>query len=236
MIEDNFLADDLSIVSPVRELHDISHDPSLKHQVRMADGRRLTALQVQIEYLDRARKFVDDRYGEDADSQTRDVLARWESVLTRLEADPMQLATELDWVAKLRLLEGYRDRDGLDWDAPRLELIDLQYADVRPEKGLYHRLVARGAMQVLLAPGEAANAAYEPPTDTRAYFRGECLRRYGASVVAASWDSVIFDVGRESMVRVPMAEPLRGTKAHVGELLDRCPDAASLVEALVGPR
>jgi proteasome accessory factor A len=236
MIEDNFLADDLSIVSPVRELHDISHDPSLKHQVRMSDGRRLTALQVQIEYLDRARKFVDDRYGEDADSQTRDVLARWESVLTRLEADPMQLATELDWVAKLRLLEGYRDRDGLDWDAPRLELIDLQYADVRPEKGLYHRLVARGAMQVLLAPGEAANAAYEPPTDTRAYFRGECLRRYGASVVAASWDSVIFDVGRESMVRVPMAEPLRGTKAHVGELLDRCPDAASLVEALVGPR
>ena len=206
-----------------------------KHQIRLTDGRRLTALQLQVEYLDRARKFVDDRYGEDADEQTRDVLARWESVLTRLEADPMQLADELDWVAKLRLLEGYRERDGLDWDSPRLELVDLQYADVRPEKGLYHRLVARGAMQTLLAPGAAADAAYEPPTDTRAYFRGECLRRYGPSVVAASWDSVIFDVGRESMVRVPMAEPLRGTKAHVGELLDRCPDAAALVEALVGP-
>ncbi len=236
MIEANYLVDDLSIVNPVHELHDISHDWHLEHEIQMSDGRRLTALQLQLEYLDRARKFVDDRFGDDADPQTRDVLSRWESVLTRLSSDPMSLADELDWVAKLRLLEGYRDRDGLSWDSSRLELVDLQYADIRPDKGLYHRLVARGAMKTLLAPGQAANAAYEPPTDTRAYFRGECLRRYGTSVVAASWDSVIFDVGRESMVRVPMAEPLRGTKAHVGELLDRCSDAASLVAALIGPR
>ncbi len=106
MIEDNFLADDLTIGHPVRELHDVSHDPSLQHEIRMSDGRRLTAIQLQGEYLDRARKFVDDRFGEDADAQTRDVLARWESVLTRLESDPMQLADELDWVAKLRLLAG----------------------------------------------------------------------------------------------------------------------------------
>ena len=75
-----------------------------------------------------------------------------------------------------------------------------------------------------------------PPADTRAYFRGECLRRYGTAVAAASWDSVIFDVGRESLVRVPMLEPLRGTQKHVGELLDRCPTAADLVEALNAPR
>ena len=83
------------------------------------------------------------------------MLDRWESVLTRLAADPMQLAGELDWVAKLRLLNGYRDRDGLDWDSPRLQLVDLQYSDVRPEKGLYHRLVGRGAMQTLLPAGAA---------------------------------------------------------------------------------
>jgi Pup amidohydrolase len=234
MIEDGFLADDLTVVHPVRELHEISHDPGLTHQLRLADGRRITAIELQREYLDRARKYVDDRYGDDADAQTVDVLARWESVLSRLESDPMQLASELDWVAKLRLLEGYRDRDGLDWDAPRLELIDLQYADVRPEKGLYHRLVARGAMQTLVSPELTVRAKNEPPEDTRAYFRGECLRRYSTAVVAASWDSVIFDVGRESMVRVPMTEPLRGTRSHVGELLDRCPDAAALVDALVG--
>jgi proteasome accessory factor A len=236
MIEENVLADDLTIVQPVRELHEVSHDATLTHRVQLADGRTATALELQGEYLDRARKFVDDRYGDDVDEQTADVLNRWESVLSRLAVDPMQLAGELDWPAKLRLLEGYRERDGLDWDSPRLQLVDLQYSDVRPEKGLYHRLVSRGAMATLVEPGDAETAMNAPPEDTRAFFRGECLRRYGAAVAAASWDSVIFDVGRESLVRVPMLEPQRGTKAHVGELLDRCPTAGSLIDALVGPR
>jgi proteasome accessory factor PafA2 len=236
MIEANFLGDDLTIAQPVRELHDISHDASLQHAITLSDGRTITALDLQGEYLDRARKFVDDREGDAADEQTRDVLARWESVLTRLASDPMQLAGELDWVAKLRLLTGYRDRDGLDWDSSRLQLVDLQYSDIRPEKGLYHRLVQRGAMTTLLE-AEAARAAVDAaPEDTRAYFRGECLRRYGTSVAAASWDSVIFDVGRESLVRVPMLEPLRGTKAHVEDLLDNSPTAQALIDALVGPR
>jgi proteasome accessory factor A len=236
MIEADVLTDDLKIAQPVRELHSVSHDPSLQHAITLADGRTITALDLQGEYLDRARKFVDDRLGTDADEQTRDVLARWESVLARLAEDPMQLADQLDWVAKLRLLNGYRDRDGLEWDSHRLQLIDLQYSDVRPEKGLYNRLVARGAIQTLLPSGAAESAVGTPPEDTRAYFRGECLRRYGTSVAAASWDSVIFDVGRESLVRVPMLEPLRGTKAHVGALLANSPTAASLVEALTGPR
>jgi proteasome accessory factor A len=148
----------------------------------------------------------------------------------------MKLANQLDWVAKLRLLEGYRDRDHLDWDASALQLVDLQYSDVRPEKGLYHRLVSRGAFETLLAPESIAAAVDNPPEDTRAYFRGECLRRYGTSVAAASWDSVIFDVGREALVRVPMLEPLRGTRAHVEDLLDRCTTAKELIDALVGPR
>jgi proteasome accessory factor A len=220
----------------VRELHSVSHDPSLRHAIQLVDGRTITALDLQGEYLDRSRKFVDDRLGEDVDDQTRDVLDRWESVLTRLAGDPMQLARELDWVAKLRLFEGYRDRDGLDWDSSRLQLVDLQYSDIRPEKGLYYRLVSRGAMQTLLPDGAAQSAVSSPPEDTRAYFRGECIRRYGPSVAAASWDSVIFDVGRESLVRVPMLEPQRGTKAHVGELLDRCATAAELIEALNSAR
>jgi proteasome accessory factor A len=236
MIEENVLVDDLAIAQPIRELHEVSHDPTLQHAMALSDGRTITALDLQGEYLDRARKFVDDRYGQDVDAQTRDVLDRWESVLCRLSGDVMDLADELDWVAKLRLLNGYRDRDGLDWDAPRLALIDLQYSDVRPEKGLYHRLVSRGAMKTLLPAGAAKAAVDAAPEDTRAYFRGECLKRYGPSVAAASWDSVIFDVGRESLVRVPMLEPLRGTKAHVGELLERCPTAQSLIEALVGPK
>ena len=166
---------------------------------------------------------------------TTDVLDRWESVLDRLWRDPMLCADELDWVAKLRLLEGYREREELGWASPKLQLVDLQYADVRPEKGLYHRLVARGSMKRLLADDEVTRAMTEPPDDTRAYFRGRCLAKYAAEVVAASWDSVIFDVGRESLVRVPMMEPERGTKVHVGALFDRCPSAKDLLEALTGP-
>ena len=110
----------------------------------------MTAVQLQMEYLDLARKHVEDRLGSDADAQTLDVLARWESILDRLERDPMLCADELDWVAKLKLLNGYRDRDGLDWDDAKLHLIDLQYADIRPEKGLYHRLARAGRITRLL--------------------------------------------------------------------------------------
>jgi proteasome accessory factor A len=135
MIEANVLAEDLAIIGPVRELHEVSHDHTLRHRIQLADGRTISALDLQGEYLDRARKYVDDRFGDDADEQTRDVLARWEATLARLGTDPMSLANQLDWVAKLRLLEGYRDRDHLDWDASALQLVDLQYSDVRPEKG-----------------------------------------------------------------------------------------------------
>jgi Pup amidohydrolase len=223
MIEDRFIDRDLGVDGPVSALRAVSHDPGLQELVTLHDGRRLTAVQLQLEYLDLARKYVEDRYGADADDQTLDVLARWESVLDRLERDPMSLASELDWVAKLKLLEQYRQRDGLGWDDPKLQLIDIQYSDIRPEKGLYQRLVQSGRIQRLLTDETVERAMHEPPTDTRAYFRGRCLERYPAAVAAASWDSVILDLaGRESLQRVPTIDPLRGSQAHVGELFDRC--------------
>jgi Pup amidohydrolase len=233
MIEDRFIGTDLSVDQPVRSLRAVSHDPGLAHLLTLNDGRKLTAVQLQMEYLDLAKKYVEDRFGSDADPQTLDVLARWESVLNRLEVDAFQCARELDWVAKLQLLDQYRDRDGLEWDDAKLHLIDLQYADVRPDKGLYHRLVRLGRMERLLEDAEVAAAMHHPPEDTRAYFRGRCLERYADQIAAASWDSVIFDLpGRESLQRVPTVDPLRGSRAHVGELLDRCATAEALFEAL----
>jgi proteasome accessory factor A len=136
-------------------------------------------------------------------------------------------------VAKLSLLQGYRDRDGLGWDSPTLHLVDLQYTDLRPDKGLYARLLQRGRMERLVDDAAVQRAVMEPPEDTRAYFRGKCLARYPDDVAAASWDSVIFDLpGRASLQRVPTLEPLRGTKEHVGALLDRCETAEQLFTAL----
>ena len=237
MIEDGFLSVDLSLEAPVAALRAVSHDPTLRHRVALRDGRTLTAIQLQLEYLEQARKYVEDKYGADVDEMTRDVLDRWESVLGRLADDPHQLAGELDWAAKLNLLDGYRDREKLGWGAHKLQLVDLQYHDVRPDRGLYNRLVARGSIQTLLDATGIERATDEPPEDTRAYFRGRCLAKFGSEVAAASWDSVIFDLpGRESLQRVPTLEPLRGSKAHVGELLDRCNTAAELVAAITGVR
>jgi proteasome accessory factor A len=236
MIEAGWLVADLSVDAPVAALRAVSHDPTLTKRLTLRDGRTMTAVQLQMEYLDQARKFVEDRWGSDADEQTRDVLTRWESTLVRLEAEPMSLSRELDWVAKLSILEGYRERDGLDWSSHRLQLVDLQYSDVRQDKGLYNRLVSTGRFERLLREDEVERAMTEPPEDTRAYFRGRCLAKYPNEVAAASWDSVIFDVGRDTLQRVPTMEPLRGTRAHVGDLLDSCPKAADLLDALAGTR
>jgi proteasome accessory factor PafA2 len=232
MIEARALTEDLSIEEPVATLQAVSHDPSLTTLVRLRDGRRMTAIDVQRAYLDQAERFV-DRGGE-ADEQTADVLQRWAEVLDDLSTDPMRLADRLDWPAKLRLLEGYRSRDGLSWGDSRLQLVDLQYSDVRPDKGLYHRLVARGSMQRLLTDEEVTRAMMTPPSDTRAFFRGECLRRFPAQVAAASWDSVVFDLGRENLVRIPTMEPLRGTRDHVGLLFESTSSAQELVDTITG--
>jgi hypothetical protein len=147
---------------------------------------------MQWEYLERARKYVEQ---EDTTEDNLEVLERWEAVLTALEDDPMQLSRELDWVAKYRVLEGYRERDGLEWSDAKLRLIDLQYHDVRRDKGLYHRLVATGQVERLVSDEDVERAIMEPPEDTRAYFRGRCIARYPDAIAAASWDSIIFDTG-----------------------------------------
>ncbi|MGZ8637382.1 MAG: proteasome accessory factor PafA2 family protein, partial [Actinomycetota bacterium] len=220
---------DLALANPVASLHEVSRDLTCRAPLRLADGRRPTAIQLQWEYLDRAKKYVEQ---EDTTADNREVVERWEAVLTALEDDPLQLHRELDWVAKYRLLEGYRERDGLDWSDHKLRLVDLQYHDVRRDKGLYHRLAAAGKVERLVTDDEIVRAIMEPPEDTRAYFRGRCIEKFPDAIAAASWDSMIFDTGGDALQRVPMREPLRGTREHVEDLLARSPDPATLVELL----
>jgi Pup amidohydrolase len=232
MIEKGVRFDELRLAEPVRSVHRISHDPSLKTTVDLVDGRKMTGLDVQQAYFEKAAKHVENTMGADVDEATAEVLALWGEMLDALARDPLECADRLDWPAKLRLLEGYRERDGLAWNSGRLALVDLQYTDVRMGKGLYNRLAARGSMKRLVDEEDVLDAMRTPPEDTRAYFRGRCLERYPTEVAAASWDSVIFDLGRESLVRIPTLEPLRGTRRHVGELIDNSSTAEALVEAL----
>ena len=230
LIEAGVDLSDLQLARPVTAVHQISHDPSLRAVVALADGREMTGLAIQREYHERVVKHLDNTGSDDA--RARDIVEKWAHVLDLLERDPLECADLLDWPAKLRLLEGYRTRESLGWAAPKLHMLDLQYSDVRLDKGIYNRLVARGSMQRLVSEQDVLDAMTTPPPNTRAYFRGECLRRFGADIAAASWDSVIFDLGGDSLVRIPTLEPLRGTKAHVGKLLDSARTARELVDQL----
>ncbi|HET7483160.1 MAG TPA: depupylase/deamidase Dop [Actinomycetota bacterium] len=229
MIEDDFIADDYSLAEPVRAMRAVSHDPSCRALVELNEGRSVTAVELQWEYFRLARKYVEENGGDDV---TNDVLERWESVLEGLERDPMSLSRQLDWVAKLSLLEAYRDRDDLEWGHSKLKMIDLQYHDVQRHKGLYFKLLSGGKIDRIVDDGAIEYAIDHPPEDTRAYFRGECLRRYSPEIVAASWDAVIFDTGDEPLRKVPTLEPLRGTKERVQDLFADSPDVHALLEKL----
>ncbi|TMK98821.1 MAG: proteasome accessory factor PafA2 [Actinobacteria bacterium] len=228
LVEDEFLPE-LSLEAPVPALHEVSWDVSCRRTVRLRDGRRIRALELQWEYLDLAKKFVKE---VEPSAENGEVLQWWEMILSGIEDDPLSLHRELDWVAKYRMLEAYRARDNLDWRSPKLAMIDLQYHDVRRERGLYYRLVDGGNVERLVADAEVDRAIAEPPEDTRAYFRGRCIQRYPQSIAAASWDSLIFDTGATALQRVPTREPLKGTREHVEGLLEGSPTAGDLVEAL----
>jgi proteasome accessory factor A len=230
-LEDGALPEPLLLRNPVSTVWEVSHDTELTKTYELQDGRTMTALEAQWQYLEWAQKYL---HNSDSEPAHAEVLTVWEQILTDLERDPMRCADRLDWVAKKRLLEGYVHRDGLAWNDAKLRLLDLQYHDVDPERGLYHRLVRRGSIQRLFTDAEIARAVADPPDDTRAYFRGRCVRKFGSALVAANWDSLVFDTGEDALKRVPMMEPRRGTKDLVGDLLEQSDTPADLLRALGG--
>jgi proteasome accessory factor A len=229
MIEDDELGDDWLLGNPVAAIRQVSHDPTLRQTIMLRDGRRATALEIQWGLLERARKYEQshglDCVGEDVGV---DVLAKWENVLAGLEADPNSVAGWVDWVAKRRLVDGYAERHGVEVGSAKLKAIDLQYHDLRSDRCL----ALRAGLDTMVGTDEVTRAMTEPPSTTRAYFRGRCLQKFPDDVVAANWDSLVFDIGRDPLRRVPMMEPLRGTADHVGTLIDQSETARELLDRL----
>ncbi|MBW2507298.1 MAG: proteasome accessory factor PafA2 [Deltaproteobacteria bacterium] len=229
MIEDGAIKKDLSLRDPVRSIRETSHDPTCTKELQLEDGKRLTAVQIQAEYLQMALDYVAAR---GADPMTKDILTKWEHVIDCLDRDPMELDQQIDWVMKKSLIEQFMDRKSIGWDAPQVHMLDLQYHDLRPEKGLYYILEKQGRAERIVTDEEILAAVLTPPDDTRAFFRGECLKRYGAAVFGVNWDSISFGVGDDPITRIMMEEPLKGTRSHVGVLLDDSPTVEELVENL----
>jgi Pup amidohydrolase len=231
LIEDDwFETEEVVLANPVRAMHSVSHDLRLRDPIELASGESATAIEVQWRLFDLARKYQEVNGLATLGDETvaAAVMDRWEQVLAALESNPSTLSKTLDWVAKLELIDAYRARHELGYEDHRVHALDLQYHDLRPERSLFRRL----DMETVADAAAVEAAVTDPPATTRAYFRGECLKRYPGQIAAANWDSVVFDLGDDPLRRVPMMEPLRGTATHVATLFRGCESAADLLEQL----
>ena len=204
--------------------------PACEKLVELRDGRTMTADQLLWIYYEQADRYLQAPSPGGIDDDTSEVMSRWSSVLNKLERDPMECTREIDWVAELELLQGYRDGMGSNGQITACGRSTSSGRMSAPEKGLFHRLAQRGRVGVT-DRGCGGAGSHEQPA--RGYPRllsrslpGEVRRRDAA----ASWDSLIFDVpGHAALQRVPMLEPLRGTREGFGDLIDRSPDASTLL-------
>lgn len=210
--------DALALDDPVGDARGVSYRP-FTHTLSLRNGEELTPIQLQRRYLDLCQRYLDQ------DPDTAEMLALWESVLHGLENDMASVADKVEWVGKYLLLKSLKDRDNLDWDAAKLRAVDVQWHDLHPEKSLVNKLRNAGRVAELYTDAEVRHAVNHPPTSTRAYLRGELIRRYRDRVHAAAWDSITVDTGADDLLRISTLEPDQGTFSDIGEYLDRgCDD------------
>ena len=165
---------DMTLENPIRAIREISHDQTCRRRVRLANGRLLSALDIQREYFERALDFS-TRF--DLGVGQKRALQMWEHCLDGIEKDPMSLGRECDWVIKLKLIEAYRERHGLSMEDPRLALLDLKYHDVSRRRGIFYKMQERDLVESICVESDVIEAMERPPQTTRARLRGEFVRR-----------------------------------------------------------
>ncbi len=177
MLEDpHVILRDMTLENPIRAIREISHDITCTRRVRLSNGREVTALDIQTEYLDRALRYAETHELSILEKQALDM---WEHCLTALKTDPLSLDREIDWVIKYHLIEAYRAKHDIPLTHPKIALMDLQYHDINRERGLFYRMQARGMVERICLDADIDRAgpdSLEPPQTTRARLRGEFIR------------------------------------------------------------
>lgn len=219
----------IELADPVKAIKDVSRDLSVKISLPLHNGQQTSAIAIQRAYLQAAHDFY--RTSE-LSPVTKEVLVRWESVLDALERDPFELRREVDWVAKHALIQSYMDRKHCTWKDPRIAMMDLQYHDIRQTKGLFHTLERTGQIERLTLDHEIERAQQAAPTQTRAFFRGECLKCLPRQVYGMSWTSVLLDSGNSTIKRIPLMDPYRGTQQLTQELFQNMTSVDQLLSRL----
>ena len=217
MIEKDVVFRDLGLENPIRAIREIAHDPTCRRKIRLMNGRELSALDIQWEYLDRAMRFA---RSPGFPVQVKAAVDRWESLLTGLEKDPMTLDREVDWVAKYRLLERYQHRRNLQLSDPRLAMMDLSYHDVNRERGLFYMMQDKGMMERVVGDENIANAVRRPPQTTRARLRGEFIKAAKAKKRDFTVDWVHLKLNDQAQRTVMCKDPFRSVDERVDKLIE----------------
>ncbi|MGI9623615.1 MAG: Pup--protein ligase [Acidimicrobiales bacterium] len=208
---------DMTLENPIRAIREISHDITCRRRVRLANGREVSALDIQSEYLERALKYAEHR---DLSPQEKQALQMWEHCVTGLQRDPLSLQRECDWVTKYHLVEGYREKHDLELSDPRVALLDLQYHDINRQRGLFYKMQARGMVERVCADADIAQAVEYPPQTTRARLRGEFIRRAKERKRDYTVDWVHLKLNDQAQRTVLCKDPFKAFDERVEKLIE----------------
>jgi proteasome accessory factor A len=217
MLEDEVVFRDLTLENPIRAIREISHDVTCRRRVRLANGRELSALDIQWEYLERVMRYART---SGVSPEIERAISMWEHLLTGLEKDPMTLHREVDWVAKLHLMDRYQLRHNLPLSSPRLALIDLNYHDVNRDRGLYYKMERAGLMDRIVTDAAVAEAMVTPPGTTRARLRGEFIRAAKAKGRDFTVDWVHLKLNDQAQRTVLCKDPFKAYDERVDRLIE----------------
>jgi proteasome accessory factor A len=217
MIERDVVFRDLSLENPIRAIREVSHDVTCRRKIKLANGRELSALDIQWEYLDRAMRFA---RSPGFPPEVQRAIDRWEHLLTGLEKDPMTLDREVDWVIKHRLLERYADRRGISMSDPRMSMMDLSYHDVDRKRGLYYLLEGKGLVDRVVTDEKVALAVRQPPQTTRARLRGAFIKAAKARKRDFTVDWVHLKLNDQAQRTVMCKDPFKAHDERVEKLIE----------------
>ena len=218
MLEDpSVVIRDLTLEDPIRAIREISHDITCRREVRLANGRELSALDIQREYLDRAIRYYERRGLPPLEERA---LSMWQHCMEQIEKDPLGLDRECDWVIKYRLVEAYRERHQLPLGHPRVALLDLQYHDVDRSRGIFYLLQAKGRVDRVTTDEAIEKAMDSPPETTRARLRGEFIRRAKEKRRDFTVDWVHLKLNDQTQRTVLLKDPFRSHDERVERLIE----------------
>jgi proteasome accessory factor A len=217
MIERDVVFRDLSLENPIRAIREVAHDVTCQRKIRLANGRELSALDIQWEYLDRAMRFS---RSPGFPPQVQKAVDRWEHLLTGLEKDPMTLDREVDWVMKYKLLERYAERRGIQMSDPRVSMMDLAYHDVDRKRGLYYMMESRGMVDRIVTDEKIAEAVVRPPQTTRARLRGAFIKAAKAKRRDFTVDWVHLKLNDQAQRTVMCKDPFKSHDDRVDKLIE----------------